>query len=251
VLAANIDTVFVVHPIADAPNLRRVEREISLAWESGAVPVVVLSKADLSADPEAARAAVESIALGVDVLLTSARDAASVVPLTAYLTGHRTAVLLGPSGAGKSTLVNALLGEDRQATGGVRVSDGRGRHTTVARELVEVPGGGLLIDTPGLRALSLTGSEDGIAATFKEIDELAGACRFRDCTHQDEPGCAVRAAVESGEVPADRLASFHKLVREAHVAAARTDVHLRGEEKRKSKVLNKAIKEHYKQSGRD
>ncbi len=158
VLAANIDTVFVVHPIADPPNLRRVERELSLAWDSGATPVVVLTKADLSADPEAARTAVESVALGVDVLVTNALSGESAELLLAYITGHRTAVLVGPSGAGKSTLINALLGELRLATREVRIGDGRGRHTTVARELIQMPRGGVLIDTPGLRALGLTGS---------------------------------------------------------------------------------------------
>ena len=162
VLAANIDIVFVVHPIAEPPNLRRIERELSLAWDSGAVPVVVLTKADLSDDPDAARAAVEAVALGADVLVTNALAGDGVeLAASSYIAGHRTAVLIGPSGAGKSTLVNALLGEERQATREVRVSDGRGRHTTVARELIQMPGGGVLIDTPGLRALGLTGVGGG------------------------------------------------------------------------------------------
>ena len=139
VLAANVDTVFVVHPIAEAPNLRRVERELSLAWDSGAVPVVVLTKADLSVDPDAARVAIESIALGVDILAINALAGASVAPLLEYMSGHRTAVLLGPSGAGKSTIANALLGRQQQDTGAVRADDQRGRHTTVARELIPFP----------------------------------------------------------------------------------------------------------------
>ena len=163
VLAANIDTVFVVHPIVELPNLRRIERELSVAWDSGAVPVVVLTKADLSADPDAARAAVESVALGADVLVTNALAGDGIRPILEYISAHRTAVLVGPSGAGKSTLINSLLGEQRQATREVRVSDGKGMHTTVARELIPMPGGGVLIDTPGLRAFGLTGSEEGIS----------------------------------------------------------------------------------------
>ena len=250
VLAANIDTVFVVHPIADPPNLRRIERELSLAWDSGAAPVVVLTKADLSGDPEAARLATESVAIGVDVLVTNALAGESAELLLAYITGHRTAVLVGPSGAGKSTLINGLLGEQRQATREVRVGDGRGRHTTVARELIQMPRGGVLIDTPGLRALGLTGSEEGIASVFPDIEELADSCRFRDCTHSDEPGCAVRAAADSGALPPERLASYHKLLREAQVVAAKTDARLRAAESRKSKIMGRAIKDYHKRTGR-
>ncbi len=249
VLAANIDTVFVVHPIADPPNLRRIERELALAWDSGAVPVVVLTKADLSADPEAARLATESVAPGVDVLVTNALSGDSAELLLAYIADHRTAVLVGPSGAGKSTLINGLLGEQRQATRDVRVGDGRGRHTTVARELVQMPDGGVLIDTPGLRALGLTGSEEGIASVFPDIEELAGSCRFRDCTHDHEPGCAVRAAVEAGSLPPERLASYRKLLAEAQAVAAKTDARLRAQRERKSKTISKAAKEYFKLTG--
>ena len=250
VLAANIDTVFVVHPIAEPPNLRRIERELSGAWDSGAVPVVVLTKMDLSADPDAARAAVESVALGADVLVTNALAGDGVQPILEYISAHRTAVLVGPSGAGKSTLINSLLGEQRQATRAVRVSDGRGVHTTVSRELIQMPGGGVLIDTPGLRAFGLTGSAEGIASVFSEIDEASRSCRFRDCTHNDEPGCAVRAAVESGTLPPERLASYHKLMGEAQFAAAKTDARLRAERERKWKLIHKAAKNYYKRTDR-
>lgn len=250
VLAANIDTVFVVHPIADPPNLRRIERELSLAWDSGAVPVVVLTKADLSPDADAAREAVEGIAPETDVLLTCALADDGALPLLPYISGERTAVLVGPSGAGKSTLINALLGEERQATAEVRVSDGRGRHTTVARELIQMPNGGVLIDTPGLRAIGLSGTEEGISSAFPEIDEASRSCRFRDCAHIDEPGCAVRAAVADGTLPAERLESYLKLVREAQAAAARTDARLRAEADRKDKTIAKAIKDYYKPSDR-
>jgi ribosome biogenesis GTPase len=250
VLAANIDTVFVVHPIAEPPNLRRIERELSLAWDSGAVPVVVLTKSDLSPDPDAARSEVLLVAPGVDVLVTNALSGDSAELLLRYVANHRTAVLVGPSGAGKSTLVNSLLGEQRQATREVRVGDGRGRHTTVARELIQMPRGGVLIDTPGIRALGLTGSEEGIASVFPDIEQASHSCRFRDCTHGNEPGCAVQAAVESGTIPPERLASYHKLLREAQVVAAKTDAHLRSSESRNSKIMSRAAKDYYKRSGR-
>lgn len=246
VLAANVDTVFVVHPIAEPPNLRRIEREMALAWDSGAVPVIVLTKADLSSDPGGARLAVESIAPRVDVLTMNALAGETVGPLRSYLAGGLTAVLLGPSGAGKSTIVNALLGQDRQETRAVRASDQRGRHTTVGRELIALPGGGVVIDTPGLRALGLTGAEQGIYLTFEDIEQLSHACRFRDCAHREEPGCAVRAAVESGALPAARLASYQKLMREAEVAAARLDTHLRAQEDRKAKTISKAAKNYFR-----
>jgi ribosome biogenesis GTPase len=251
VLAANIDTVFVVHPIAEPPNLRRIERELSLAWNSGAVPVVVLTKADLSSDPDAALGSVELTALGVDVLQVNALDCESAEQLLAYISGHRTAVLIGPSGAGKSTLINALLGEQRQATRDVRVSDGRGRHTTVARELVNIGGRGVIIDTPGLRALELTGSEEGISSAFPDIEQYAHSCRFRDCSHSDEPDCAVRSAVESGTLCPERLASYHKLLREVQVGAMKSDAGLRAEENRKRKIFSKAVKDYHKRTGRD
>lgn len=249
-LAANIDIVFVVHPIADPPNLRRVERELSLAWSSNAVPVVVLTKADLSEDPDSSLAAVQSIAFGVDVELVNALDGESARQLLRHISDHRTAVLIGPSGAGKSTLINTLLGERRQETREVRVSDGRGRHVTVARELIAIPDRGVIIDTPGLRALGLTGSEEGISTTFPDIESLALSCRFRDCGHKEEPGCAVRAAVESGALPSGRLTSYHKLVREAQIAAMKSDARIRAEEERKWKIISKQAKKFFKRTGR-
>jgi ribosome biogenesis GTPase / thiamine phosphate phosphatase len=250
VLAANVDTVFVVHPISEPPNLRRIERELSLVWDSGASPVVVLTKADLSVDVGAARAEVETVAIEIDVLITSALKGGGAELLLPYISDHRTAVLIGPSGAGKSTLINALLGEQRQVTREVRVSDGRGRHATVARELIQMPGGGVLIDTPGLRALGLTGSEEGISSAFPDIIQLALSCRFRDCAHDGEPGCAVLAAVESGSLASERLASYHKLLREAQVVAAKADARLKAVEGRKWKIMGKAAKSYYKQTDR-
>jgi ribosome biogenesis GTPase len=251
VLAANIDIVFVVHSIALEPNVRRIERELSLAWESDAVPVMVLTKADLSSSPEDALAAVAAVALDTDIHVTSARTGLGIETLLSYVAGRRTAVLIGPSGAGKSTLINALLGEERQATRAVRVHDGRGRHTTIARELVPMLNGGLIVDTPGLRALGLTGSEEGIEAAFPDVIAAAERCRFRDCAHSGEPGCAVRAAVATGDLPAERLESYLKLVGEARVAAAKTDPRLRAAEQRKWKTVAKAAKEYFRQEGWD
>jgi ribosome biogenesis GTPase len=238
VLATNIDVVFVVHPIAESPNLRRIERELSVAWDSGAVPVVLLTKADLSADPVAARAAVEAVALGADVLAMNALAGDGIQPILTYISAGRTAVLVGPSGAGKSTIVNSLLGEQRQTTHAVRESDGKGMHTTVSRELIQMPGGGVLIDTPGLRAFGLTGSEEGIASVFPEIARLAVGCRFGDCTHDGEPGCAVQAAVDSGTMPPERLASYHKLMGEARSAAVQADARLRASKGRRSRTTS-------------
>lgn len=249
VLAANVDVVFVVHPIEGDPNLRRIERELALAWESGATPVVVLTKADLSADPEAARSSVEQVALGVDVVLTSAVSDGGAENVRAYARTGVTVALIGPSGAGKSTLVNALLGELRQATREVRLGDGKGRHTTVTRELILLPGGGVLMDTPGLRAVAVHDLASGLDAAFPDIAELALLCRFRDCTHKDEPGCGVAAAIEAQALSAERLASYHKLQREAVVAAMKTDARLRAEEVRKWKIIHKSVRGHDKRTG--
>jgi ribosome biogenesis GTPase len=249
VLAANIDTVFVVHSMADEPNLRRIERELSLAWESGATPVVVLAKADLSSDTGAERAAVEAIANGVDVHVTSAETGEGVEALLAYAEGNRTVAFIGPSGVGKSTLINHLIGEERQATAEVRLSDGKGRHTTVSRELVPLRNGGVLVDTPGLRAVAMVDADDGVATTFSDIRSIAEGCRFRDCTHENEPGCAVLAAVESGGLESGRLESWRKLRSESRSAAIRADARLSAEARRKAKAIAKAAKDYFKTHG--
>ncbi len=238
VLAANVDLVLVTVP-GDRPSVSRVERESVLAWESGARPVVVLTKADVASRDLTAR--LEQRLVGVDVIVTSSVTGEGVAELAALLEPRRTAVLLGPSGAGKSTLVNALLGEPRLETGAVRSTDARGRHTTTARELVVLPRGGVLIDTPGLRSLGLLGSE-GIAVAFGDVDDLATGCRFNDCAHDGEPGCAVLAAVADGTLDAARLDSYRKLEREAAFEQRRVDPVARQEQAQRWKQVHKAMR---------
>ena len=183
-------------------------------------------------------------------MVTNALAAADLEPLRAHIAPGRTAALLGPSGAGKSTIINGLLGEQRQATREVACQRRAGAAHDRRAWLIRMPGGGVLIDTPGLRALGLTGSEQGIASAFPDVEEIARGCRFGDCSHSDEPGCAVRSAVESGALPAERLVSYQKLMREAQFAAAKSDARLRAAEERKWKVISKAAKEFYKLTGR-
>jgi ribosome biogenesis GTPase len=213
-VAANIDVVFLCHSFAVAPNQRRLERELVLAFDSGAAPIVLLTKADLVDDPERARRELQEVTLGVPVLVSSGRTAGGLDELRRELASGRTVAFLGASGVGKSTLVNALVGEQRQATTEVR-GDHRGRHTTVAAELLSVPDDrGWLIDTPGMRALSLWLSGEGIERAFADVFELMDQCRFRDCKHDREPGCAVREAIEEGRLDPDRFHSLERLVAE-------------------------------------
>jgi ribosome biogenesis GTPase len=214
VLAANVDVVYLVHALGTPPNQRRLERELVLAFDSGAEPVVVLTKADLVPDPEPARRELADVALGVPVLVASGLSGAGVDAIRATATGNRTLAFLGASGVGKSTLVNALIDSPVMDTGEVREADHRGRHTTVAAELLRLPGEGWLIDTPGVRAVSLWLSGDGIERAFADVFDLMDHCRFRDCKHDREPDCAVRAAIDEGALSADRLASLERLVAE-------------------------------------
>ena len=244
VLAANVDTVLVTHPLGDRPNLSRLERELALVWDSGADPVIVLTKADLSEDAEGAVAEVSAIAPGVPVHAVSVVSGLGLEELRTYLTGGETVVLIGPSGSGKSTLVNALAGQDLQATREVRVADGRGRHTTVSRELIALDGGGLVIDTPGLRAVGMWDSADGIDQAFSDIAELAEGCRFRDCTHDGEE------AVGAGELPERRLESYRALQAEVRFVNDQMDVRARQARKREDKLLGRAIKRYHRETGK-
>jgi ribosome biogenesis GTPase / thiamine phosphate phosphatase len=234
VLAANVDVAFVVEPAA-LTDLGRIERLLALAWESGAQPHVLITKADLAADLPALLAEVEATAPGVGVHAVSALTEEGVDTLRALATG--TSVLLGPSGAGKSTIVNLLAGAPVMVTQAIRAADGRGRHTTTHRELIELPAG-LIIDTPGLRRVGLYDIGSGLSLAFADIEELAGECRFADCAHDREPGCAVHEAVAAGDLPERRLAAWHKLRREAEWMASRTDARLRAERTRRWKNLH-------------
>lgn len=256
VLAANVDTVFVMQALSGrGVNLRRLERELVLAWESGARPLVVLNKADVATNWEEQRANAVSVSAGVDVVVTSALTGQGLEELAPYLGRGCTVALLGSSGVGKSTLVNRLVGEAVQATAEVRVKDDKGRHTTVAREMVLLPHGAVVIDTPGMRALALWGAEEGMEAAFPEIEALAIECRFGDCRHETEPGCAVIEAVESGGITQRRLDSYRDLKRELGALAAKTDERARKERERLGRVTSKSAKSFYKQSekgrGRD
>jgi ribosome biogenesis GTPase / thiamine phosphate phosphatase len=238
VVAANIDVVLCVTAIVDDLSAQRLERYLTLAWESGAEPVCVLTKADLSADAEAAAALVSSVTFGVPVHIVSAVTGDGVDGLAALLTEGRTAALVGSSGVGKSTLVNRLCGRDRQATAEVR-EDGRGRHTTTRRELVLLPSGGCLIDTPGMRELTLWDAQEGLGQAFEDVEELAAACRFSDCGHRTEPGCAVRTAIAAGTLPAGRLESFRQLERELRYLETRHDARARSEQGKRWRALSK------------
>src|SRR5437764_7750799 len=214
VLAANADVVFVTTALTPTDfKPRRLERYLATAWESGAVPAIVLTKPDLCDDVAAALLEVEAIAFGVPVHVVNGLTGEGVGELDAYLAGNRTVALLGSSGVGKSTIVNRLAGGELMPTAAIG-DDGRGRHTTRHRELVRLPGGGLVLDTPGLRELQLWEVGDGLEQTFEDVASIAGRCRFADCTHRTEPGCAVRGALASGELPRDRFESWQKLQRE-------------------------------------
>lgn len=238
VLAANIDSVFVVVPLNRPPNLTRVERFLTLAWENGATPVLLLTKADLCDDLEGVLDEAASVAPGVDVHGVSAVTGDGLTALGRHLGVGRTVVLLGQSGAGKSTLANALLGEDVMVTQDIR-GDGRGRHTTTHRELMVLPSGGVLIDTPGLRTLLLWNADEGLDRAFADIDSLAQRCRFNDCGHTGEPGCAIAAAVACGELPQRRLDSHRKLQQELAFLARKQDARLRAAERKKWKAISK------------
>jgi ribosome biogenesis GTPase len=231
VVAANVDLVFAVCGLDGDFNVRRVERYLARIWASGASPSVILNKADLCADPGARVAELERHAVGVPVHVVSALHSEGLEAVRAGIHAGMTVALVGSSGAGKSTLVNALLGEQRMRTGAVRAGDGRGCHVTTHRQLVLLPGGGLLLDTPGVRELQLL-DDEGIDTAFGDIAALACLCRFRDCRHDTEPGCAVKAAVASGALDADRFEHFGKLEREAKANELRHDEHRRRQAER-------------------
>jgi ribosome biogenesis GTPase len=231
VVAANVDVAFLVMSFGRDLNVRRLERYLATTWESGAQPVVVLAKLDLAQDPAADTLAVESVAFGVPVHAVSSVTGDGVGELTPYLARGRTVVLLGSSGVGKSTLINRLAGRELLATGELR-RDGKGRHTTTWRELVPLPGGAVMLDTPGMRELQLWVSEEAVETTFDDVASLTAECRFHDCAHETEPGCAVQAAIAAGTLPQERFDSYRKLQRELRALEIRKDARLVAEARR-------------------
>jgi ribosome biogenesis GTPase len=241
VLAANVDVVLVTVPVFPEPRPAMVERLLALAWASGARPVVVVTKCDMTAEADAIAADLADAAPGVDVICVSAATGEGIDELRALVAAGGTACLLGRSGAGKSTLVNALVGADVVATGEIR-RDGTGRHTTTTRELIPLPAGGVLLDTPGLRGAGLWVGEDGLERTFADVEALTRECRFSDCGHDTEPGCAVQSAVADGRLQERRLASWRKLQREALWIASRSDARLRAEQRRSWKTVHMEVR---------
>ena len=242
VLAANIDTLFLMAGLDGDFNTRRLERTLVLAWDSGAEPVLLLTKADLSPDVEGRVAEVQALAPAASVIAVSARDGQGLAALERWLRPGKTVTLLGSSGVGKSTLLNRLLGDERQRTFAVRESDSRGRHTTTHREMFVLPGGALVVDTPGLRELQLWGDEEDLDLSFVDITALATVCRFTNCRHDSEPGCGVQAAIASGALARERLVSYRKLEAELLHVERQKDQRLQLEQKAKWKAIHKAAR---------
>ncbi len=240
IVAANVDVAILAAALTPDFNARRLERYLAIAWQSGARPLVVLTKADLCADVDEAVASAQAVAAGVDILAISSATGDGLADLAARLLPGETAVLVGSSGAGKSTLVNALAGEDRMAVGAIREGDGRGRHTTSHRELVLLPSGALILDTPGMREIALLDVDEGLSTTFEDIDALAEQCRFHDCGHTNEPGCAIVAALETGVLDPDRWRNYQKLQKEAAFSDRKEDRAARAAQRRKWVTVAKA-----------
>jgi ribosome biogenesis GTPase len=246
VIVANIDVALIVAALDGDFNVRRVERYLAQCWESGARPAIVLNKADACAESAELAAEIEGIAMGAPVFLVSAKTGEGLEALEGSFKKGQTIVLLGSSGVGKSTLVNRLLQEDRQTTHAVRESDSRGRHTTTSRELFVMPGGAMIIDTPGLRELQLWNATEGLTQTFADVDELAAKCRFTDCQHESEPGCAVQAALASGILDVNRLESWRKLQREQEFLSRKVDPESSATQKKRIKIIMRQVKENYR-----
>ena len=243
VVGANLDTVFVVASLNADLNLRRLERYVAAAWESGAEPIVLLSKADLGGNVDAILLAVEGVAAGATVVVVSSFDGRGVDEVRERIGSGRTVAFVGSSGVGKSTLVNTLAGEDRALVREIREDDDRGRHTTTRRQLQLLPGGGLILDTPGMRELALWDA-DGLDQTFTDLDDIVERCKFSNCSHNGEPGCAIAAALEDGSLSPERLESWQKLIRETASHGKRVNALARAEERRKWKAIGKSVSKH-------
>jgi len=244
VVAANVDVALIATALPGDLSSRRLERYLTLAWESGATPVIVLTKSDLSSDVRGASSQAGLAAPGVGVIAVSAVSGGGMDALATRLEVGRTAVLLGSSGVGKSTLVNSLLGRAQLRTAATIAATGKGRHTTTHRELVRLAGGALLIDTPGMRELQLWSADDGLDSTFADVESYAASCRFRDCVHDREPGCAVRDAVASGELATERLEHWHRLRRELAFLARKQDERANAEQRSLIRSLTRGVRAH-------
>ncbi|HET7658676.1 MAG TPA: ribosome small subunit-dependent GTPase A [Bacillales bacterium] len=237
IVAANVDTVFLVNALNRDFNPRRLERYLSIAWESGASPVIILSKADLCEDVTDKVAQTEAVAFGVPIHVVSAATNDGFEVLKGYFAKNETVALLGSSGVGKSTLINRLYGQEVQTVKEIREGDDRGRHTTTHREMVLLPEGGIVIDTPGMRELQLWDTDEGLGYSFSDVEELAAECKFRDCKHEGEPGCAVQVAIESGELEQSRFENYLKLQKEMAFLERKTNKRLQKEEREKWKKI--------------
>ena len=246
VIAANVDIALLVSALDGDFNPRRVERYLAQCWESGARPVIVLNKADACPKPEEKAKEMEKVAMGVPVCVVSARTGQGLDHLEGHFASGQTLVLLGSSGVGKSTIVNCLMGRAVQEVREIRESDSRGRHTTTAGEIFPLPGGALLMDTPGLRELQLWDADDGISRAFADIDTLAGECRFTDCSHKTEPGCAVQATIDAGALDLARLENWRKLQREQEFLRRKIDPESRHEHKQRIKQIMRGVRQMYR-----
>ena len=242
IVAANVDTVFVVSSLNREFNLRRIERYLTLVWDSGAAPVLLLNKADLCADAGAQGDEVHNIALAIPVLLLSALQETGIESVRSHISRGQTAAFVGSSGVGKSTIINALSGAPSIRVQPVREADDRGRHTTTSRQMIFLPGGGIVIDTPGMRELQLWESEEGLSRAFEDIEALAENCKFRNCAHGGEPGCAVEAAILDGQLMPERLENHRKLLAELRFQQRKADPELARQEKERWKKIHKVMR---------
>lgn len=247
VVAANVDTVLLVTGLDGDFNVRRIERQLAQSWESGARPVVVLNKADVCGELKKSVAEIEEVALGVPIIAVSARTGDGMDMLEPFISAGQTLVVLGSSGVGKSTLVNRLLGEELQAVQATREKDDKGRHTTTARQLILLPSGAMVIDTPGIRELQLWDAGEGVAQVFVDLEAFAAQCRFRNCSHKNEPGCAVRAALADGTLQPERLENLRKLEGEEAFLQRKVDAGARVEARQRIKTINREMRKVYQQ----